>query len=86
MAVALLVFAVTNSCAYTATIVNYEARALGVKRHMRGGEASKVCPSLQLVQVPTTHGKADITVYRKAGEEVVKVLSSLFRFAYMCHL
>ena len=31
-------------------------------------------------QVPTTHGKADITVYRKAGEEVVRVLSSLFRY------
>lgn len=35
---------------------------------------------LSSLQVPTTHGKADITVYRKAGEEVVRVLSSLFRY------
>lgn len=32
------------------------------------------------MQVPTTHGKADITVYRKAGEDVVRVLSSLFEY------
>jgi DNA polymerase eta len=31
--------------------VGYEARAAGVKRSMRGADAKKVCPNLQLVQV-----------------------------------
>jgi nucleotidyltransferase/DNA polymerase involved in DNA repair len=31
--------------------VSYEARAAGVKRSMRGLDAKKVCPDLQLVQV-----------------------------------
>lgn len=67
------------NCIKTHCLVSYEARDLGVTRHMRGKEALKACPSLQLVQVPTMHGKADITVYRKAGEDVVRVLSSLFK-------
>lgn len=33
--------------------VNYAARAKGVTRHMRVGEAKKVCPELQLVHVRT---------------------------------
>jgi hypothetical protein len=67
---------------------------------MRGGDASKLCPGIQLVQVymldgllnasypffvatymlqvPTAYGKAEVYVYRKAGEEVVKVLSKVF--------
>jgi hypothetical protein len=31
--------------------VSYEARAKGVKRGMRGGDATKLCPDIQLVQV-----------------------------------
>lgn len=47
---------------------------------MRGDQARKVCPEVQLVQVPTAHGKADLTLYRDAGKQVcasLKALSSL---------
>ncbi|XP_069982500.1 DNA polymerase eta isoform X2 [Penaeus vannamei] len=54
--------------------VNYEARAFGVKRGMRGDEARGKCPDIQLVQVPVNRGKADLTKYRDAGKEVIKVL------------
>ncbi|KAH9315698.1 hypothetical protein KI387_024325, partial [Taxus chinensis] len=55
--------------------VGYEAREFGVKRSMRGDEAKKVCSDIQLVQVPVAHGKADLTLYREAGSEVVSVLA-----------
>ncbi|WCJ33302.1 DNA polymerase eta [Euphorbia peplus] len=55
--------------------VSYEARKFGVKRSMRGDEAKKVCPLIQLVQVPVARGKADLTTYRNAGSEVVSILS-----------
>ncbi|XP_072943855.1 DNA polymerase eta isoform X2 [Epargyreus clarus] len=54
--------------------VNYVARAMGVTRHMRGDEAKEKCPEIQLPSVPCQRGKADITKYRDAGKEVVKVL------------
>ncbi|KAK7027299.1 hypothetical protein SK128_005092 [Halocaridina rubra] len=56
--------------------VNYEARAFGVKRGMRGDEARSKCPEIQLVQVPVNRGKADLTRYRDAGKEVINVLCS----------
>lgn len=37
---------------------------------MRGKEAVKKCPELQLVQVPLTHGKAELGPYRAAGKQV----------------
>ncbi|KAH7838232.1 hypothetical protein Vadar_023796 [Vaccinium darrowii] len=55
--------------------VGYEARKDGVKRSMRGDEAKKACPQIQLVQVPVARGKADLTTYRNAGSEVVSILS-----------
>ncbi|XP_054289147.1 DNA polymerase eta-like [Macrosteles quadrilineatus] len=54
--------------------VNYEARDMGVTRHMRGDEAKKHCPEIQLVSVPAVRGKADLTKYRDAGREVIKVI------------
>ncbi|KAG7159912.1 DNA polymerase eta-like [Homarus americanus] len=54
--------------------VNYEARGFGVKRGMRGDEARAKCPNIQLVQVPVSRGKADLTKYRNAGKEVINVL------------
>ena len=42
-------------------------RGFGVKRSMRGDEARRTCPELQLVQVPTANGKADIAIYRGDG-------------------
>ena len=56
--------------------VSYEARAAGVKRIMRGQEAKKACPELLLVQVPTSHGKANLGIYRDASSRILKVLSS----------
>lgn len=56
--------------------VSYEARAKGVKRNMRGAEARKACPDLILVQVPTSHGKADLTIYREASARIISVLGS----------
>ncbi|KAF8390859.1 hypothetical protein HHK36_023158 [Tetracentron sinense] len=55
--------------------VSYEARKYGVKRSMRGDEAKKVCPEIQLVQVPVARGKADLNIYRHAGSEVVSILA-----------
>ncbi|KAG2498947.1 hypothetical protein HYH03_003137 [Edaphochlamys debaryana] len=55
--------------------VSYEARKFGVKRNMMGQQARKLCPTLQLVQVPTAHGKADLTIYRQAGQQVAAVLA-----------
>jgi len=61
--------------------VSYEARAAGVTRQMRGKEAREKCPNLVLVQVPVSHHKSDINLYREAGAAVVEVLSE---FATAC--
>ncbi|KAJ6695181.1 DNA polymerase ETA [Salix koriyanagi] len=55
--------------------VSYEARKLGVSRHMRGDDAKEVCPQIHLVQVPVARGKADLNIYRNAGSEVVSILA-----------
>ncbi|XP_025419360.1 DNA polymerase eta-like isoform X2 [Sipha flava] len=55
--------------------VNYEARAKGVNRHMRGDDAIKKCPDLNLVRVKELHGKADLSKYRAASQKVFEVLS-----------
>ena len=45
------------------------------RRGMRGDEARKLCAKdgveLQLVQVPTSHGKADLTLYRQNSKQVL---------------
>ncbi|XP_019702847.1 DNA polymerase eta isoform X3 [Elaeis guineensis] len=43
---------------------------------MRGDEAKKVCPNIQLIQVPVARGKADLNLYRNAGSEVVSILAT----------
>ncbi|AQK82669.1 DNA polymerase eta [Zea mays] len=43
---------------------------------MRGDEAKRVCPGINLVQVPVARGKADLNLYRSAGAEVVAILAS----------
>lgn len=55
--------------------VGYLARDAGVKRNHSGLEARKLCPDIQLVQVPTAHGKADLTIYRQAGKRVLDILA-----------
>lgn len=54
--------------------LNYVAKARGVKRSMRGDEAKKQCPELELVRVPVIRGKADLSKYRNAGKQVAAVL------------
>ncbi|XP_068629760.1 DNA polymerase eta [Battus philenor] len=54
--------------------VNYIAKAMGVGRYIRGDEARKQCPEIQLAAIPSVRGKADMTRYREAGKEVAKVL------------
>nr|XP_048699516.1 DNA polymerase eta isoform X3 [Caretta caretta] len=58
--------------------VSYEARAFGISRGMRADEAQKRCPQLVLARVPEAYGKADLSRYREASVEVMKVMS---RFA-----
>lgn len=41
--------------------VNYEARDLGVTRFMRGDDAQKHCPTLELAAVPEVRGRADLS-------------------------
>ena len=54
--------------------VNYEARAFGVTRNMRGDDAKEKCPDIICARVPESRGKADLTKYRNAGREVIQVL------------
>lgn len=56
--------------------VNYPARAQGVTRHMRGDEAKKQCPDIELVKVPNIREKADLSKYRNAGKQVAAVLQT----------
>lgn len=51
--------------------VNYEARDRGVTRHMRGDEAKKHCPEIELVSVPSVRGKADLTKYEYFGLQLI---------------
>lgn len=41
---------------------------------MRGDEAKKQCPDIQLVRVPNIREKADLSKYREAGKNVARVL------------
>ncbi|XP_006749024.1 DNA polymerase eta isoform X1 [Leptonychotes weddellii] len=58
--------------------VSYEARAFGVTRSMWADDAKKLCPDLLLVQVHESRGKANLTKYREASVEVMRIMS---RFA-----
>ncbi|KAF9623645.1 hypothetical protein IFM89_003677 [Coptis chinensis] len=42
---------------------------------MRGDEAKNACPQIHLVQVPVARNKADLSIYRNAGSEVVAIIS-----------
>ena len=44
------------------------------ERNMRGDDAKKFCPEIELIQVPVAHGKADLTQYREAGSEVMAMV------------
>ena len=55
--------------------MDYEARKYGVSRRNNGDEARKLCPHIKLPRIPEKRGKADLTNYRAASAEVIKVLS-----------
>eukprot|EP00448_Togula_jolla_P021960 CAMPEP_0170574588 /NCGR_PEP_ID=MMETSP0224-20130122/3383_1 /TAXON_ID=285029 /ORGANISM="Togula jolla, Strain CCCM 725" /LENGTH=634 /DNA_ID=CAMNT_0010897261 /DNA_START=60 /DNA_END=1964 /DNA_ORIENTATION=+ len=55
--------------------VSYEARRAGVTRQMSAHEARKQCPEVILVQVPTAFGKADLSIYKDAGDSVASLLA-----------
>ena len=55
--------------------VSYEARARGVTRFFRGKEAVAHCPEIVLVQVPTAHGKSDMSLYRAFGARALKLIA-----------
>jgi len=58
--------------------LDYIAKGKGIRRNMRGDEARRLCPDLQLVQVPVQHGKADLTLYRKEGAKVLNIFTKAF--------
>ena len=55
--------------------VSYEARARGVTRMMNTGAAWKQCPELVTVMVPTANGKANMALYKDAGQAVCEILA-----------
>jgi len=50
--------------------VSYEARQCGVLRCMRGDDAKKICPEIELLRAPWADGKVPVNWYRDAGTEV----------------
>ena len=50
---------------------------------MRGDDAKKVCPDIELVQVPMAHGHADVSIYRDAGTEVMLCLHVIIKFFFV---
>ena len=47
-------------------------------------QAKKLCPDLNIVQVPTLNGKADLTLYRQFGNKVWGVQPSCVRVQPPC--
>lgn len=43
--------------------INYEARARGVTKSMRGADAKVKCPDITLIHVPSKNEKADISKF-----------------------
>lgn len=56
--------------------MNYEARAFGVKRGMRGDEAKKLCPEFNIFYVKEKRGKADLTKYRDASLKIFNIITT----------
>jgi len=54
--------------------VSYEARARGVTRFFKAREAVNACPEIVIIQVPTSHGKSDMSIYRDYGARALKVI------------
>ena len=54
--------------------VSYEARARGVTRFFKAKEAFANCPEIVIIQVPTSHGKSDMGVYRDYGAAALRII------------
>jgi len=67
----------------TIIAVSYEAKKAGVKRlaGANAEQAKTICPELVTIQVPTKHGKADLSLYREASREMVVYLSQVLKGA-----
>ena len=61
---------------YRLIAVNYEARAAGVKRGMRGDQAKAICPEFHAFFVNEKRGKADLTKYREASLRIFEIISN----------
>lgn len=61
-----------HSCSYIKILSDVEFLTLCCfdSRNMRGDDAKKACPGIELVQVPMAHGHAYLNPYRDAGSEV----------------
>ena len=73
--VAVLQYSDTLDGGSSAIAVGYEARALGVKRGMRGKECLAVSSDIKLVTMPHTRAKADLTMFRDASNEVMTIFA-----------
>ena len=67
----------------TIIAVSYEAKKAGVKRlaGANAEQAKAICPELVTIQVPTKHGKADLSLYREASRDMVVFLSQVLKGA-----
>lgn len=59
-----------------AIAISYEARALGLKKHVLPSEVRKNFSAVRLVHVPLVNGKATYKEYRRASTSIYSVLSS----------
>lgn len=71
-----------SCCSYIKDISDVEFLTLCCfdSRNMRGDDAKKACPDIELVQVPMAHGHAYLNPYRDAGSEVRSSTKTSFFF------
>eukprot|EP01063_Lacrimia_lanifica_P017485 TRINITY_DN24562_c0_g1_i1.p1 TRINITY_DN24562_c0_g1~~TRINITY_DN24562_c0_g1_i1.p1 ORF type:complete len:623 (+),score=178.79 TRINITY_DN24562_c0_g1_i1:124-1992(+) len=55
--------------------LSYEAKRAGVKRGMTARDARARCPDIQFARVAEKHGKADLSKYRRASQDVFAILT-----------
>lgn len=59
--------------------ISYEARALGVKKHMTPSEAKAVHPGIILVPMQVGHGsKVSYKIYREESQKIIDCAKSFF--------
>ncbi|MEN2498012.1 MAG: hypothetical protein MHMPM18_002339, partial [Marteilia pararefringens] len=58
--------------------VDYKARRFGVRKGLFKEEILRICPEAKLFYVPQKNGKADLTIFRRASEQVFEVICERF--------